>query len=99
MHTKKFILNQSAHWQLIKDINELIPGLMISVFLVNLIIETVISGCHPALMISSEKKYLIWVFYFIGKKETDSLNAVVSPIDIVTHEEISIIFDIPSKSE
>jgi len=65
MYAKHFSLYHCCKWQVVECIIEIIPHIMIAIFLRDLVVEA-ISECYVAwLMIASQKNYHLRIFYFV----------------------------------
>ena len=86
MHTQYSIINNSTHWQNIKDFLKLSPhfGIIPSFALV-------IKAVHPvnlmAFVISSEQEEVIWVLDFVCHQQANCFNALFASINVVPHKQ------------
>jgi hypothetical protein len=74
MHAKNFSFHDSSKWQIVKCVIEIVPYIMIAIFLCDFIIETINIGDIARLMISSEKYDHLGVFYFVEEEEKNGLD-------------------------
>jgi hypothetical protein len=82
MHTQNFLVYKSSNWHDIKNINENFPNFEV-IFPFALVIKAINSVYTLAFMITSEKKEILRVFDFICKQETNTLDGLFSPINII----------------
>lgn len=53
MNAKEASFNNSSKWEIVKNIIEVIPGILITVFLSDLVIESVHVGDIPGFVVTS----------------------------------------------
>ena len=90
MHTKDFVIDQRRDWQVVEQVNKLFPKFHV-VTTFALVPETVDFRYVLALMVTTKHINHVWVLDFVAEKEADGLDALFTPVHIVTQEEISSI--------
>jgi len=93
------ILNHSCEWKVIKKSGEILPDISVSVLSEALIVESINLGNLLALMVSSKDSYSLWESDFKSNHQGDSLNRVESSVNIVTHEDIVVLWDLTANLE
>ena len=85
MHAKNSIIHDSTYWQNIEAQTKFFPDFdIVSSF------AFIIKSVHPidtlTLMIASKHKEVVWVFDFIRKHQTYSLNTLLTSIHVISNE-------------
>ena len=99
MKAENVSLNDSGQWQVIEETCEVLPNIGITVLSEALVIETIHLGDLLALMVSSEDSDSAWVPNLKGDQKGDSLDWVVASINVISHEEIVIVWQLSSDLE
>lgn len=90
VHTENLLVNKSADRHNVENIWKDFPkfkivfSLTYIIIFITLVIESVNSIYAWALMISSEQKEVLRIFYFISQEEADTLYRLFSSINIVS---------------
>lgn len=88
MQTEVLVLNQSCKWKIVKELSEALPDIGVAVLASTLVIEPIDLSDLPRLVVASEDSDSLLVSDFKRKKESDSLDRVMAPVHVVTHEEV-----------
>ena len=91
MKAEDTVLNDSSERQVIEQTCEVLPHVGISIFSQALVIEAVDLGDLLALMITSQNGDSVWVPDFECDEQSDSLNRVVTSINVIPHEKIVVV--------
>ena len=87
MHAKDLVVNEGRDGHAVKDILELLPDTD-RVPALAFIIESVNTIDLTALVIASQKEEVLLELGLIGKKQDNSLEGVLSSVNVVTEEQI-----------
>eukprot|EP00330_Aristerostoma_sp_ATCC50986_P004637 CAMPEP_0114595130 /NCGR_PEP_ID=MMETSP0125-20121206/16874_1 /TAXON_ID=485358 ORGANISM="Aristerostoma sp., Strain ATCC 50986" /NCGR_SAMPLE_ID=MMETSP0125 /ASSEMBLY_ACC=CAM_ASM_000245 /LENGTH=74 /DNA_ID=CAMNT_0001796301 /DNA_START=493 /DNA_END=717 /DNA_ORIENTATION=+ len=74
MKAEEFPFNKSCNREVIEEISQIFPYILVAVLSLTLIIETVDLGDLSAFMIASQNGYSAAVTNLVCKKKTHSLN-------------------------
>lgn len=88
MEAEDLVLDDSCEWEVIKELCELFPYVSVTVLSQAFIIEAINLCDLSALVVTSKDSESIFKADLEGNEESDSLNRVVTTINVVTHEEI-----------
>lgn len=86
MQAEDAVLNNSSQGEVVEEWSEVLPHISISVLSETLIVKTINLSDLFTLVISSQNSNSVWETDFQAYEESNSLNWVVSTIDVVTHE-------------
>jgi hypothetical protein len=87
MHAQDLLVNDGSNWEAVEAVSKSLPQLNI-VPSFALVIESINSIDGSALVISSEEEKVLWVLDLVGEEETNSLQALLSSVHIISQEEI-----------
>ena len=87
MHAQNLIVDQSCNRQTVKAVSEDLPELD-AVPALALIIEAVDPIDRGALVVPTQQEEVLWVLNLVGKQKTDSLQRLLSPVDVVSEEKV-----------
>lgn len=87
MHAQNLVINQSGNWQAVEHVNELLPDFDRESSLA-VVVESVHSVNLGDLMVTSEQEEVFRVLDLEGEEQTESLDGVLSAVNIVSQEEI-----------
>ena len=87
MHAKDLVVNEGRDGHAVEDILELLPDTD-RVPALAFIIESVNTVDLTALVIASQKEEVLLELGLIGKKQDNSLEGVLSSVNVVTEEQI-----------
>ena len=82
------IVDQRGQGQVIEQVGEKLPNVGVSILSQTFVVEPVDLGDLPRLVVPTEDGHSIPVTQFEGDEQGDRLDRVVTPVDIVTHEEV-----------
>ena len=82
MHADNPVVDQSGHWKTLETIRKCPPETN-TVTRFALVIEAIDLVNVVGFMIASKEKEVVWIFYFVRKKEANTLNALLSPIHVI----------------
>lgn len=99
MRSKDLSLDNGSQGQVIKELRQHFPDVVILVLPHTLIIKTVVLGDASGFMVASEDGESFFVSNLEAEEEADSFEGVVASIHVISQEEIVSIGDIPSDSE
>jgi len=88
METEDLTVHQGSQRKIVKQIGEIFPNIGIAILPQTLVIKSIDLGDLSALMITTEDGDAAAKPHLESDEESDSLNTVVSSINIVSHEEI-----------
>jgi len=91
MHAHDFFIDECNKWHIVKAVVKRLPH---GNFIASLnFIKKSINSCNGLrFMVSTQNYDLQWISYFKCKQEADNFTALLSSIDVVSHEEVSGIF-------
>ena len=92
METEDISFNDCGQWKVIEQWGEVLPDVGVTILSKALIIESIDLGDLLTLVVTSEDGDSAWVSDLAADEEGNSLNWVVSTIDIITHEEIVVVW-------
>lgn len=87
MHAKDLLIDKSSHWQAIEAVTKHLPEADIKPPLA-LVIEPIYTIDGGTLMVASEKKEVLLVFYLVCKKKANCLYALLTTVYIVPQKQI-----------
>ena len=99
MKAEDVSFNDCGKWQVIEETGEVLPDIGITVLSQALIIESINLGDLLALVISSQDGDSAWVSDLEGDQEGNSLDWVVASINVISHEEIVVVWELSSNFE
>ena len=82
MHADNPVVDQSGHWKTLETIRKCPPETN-TVTTFALVIEAIDLVNVVGFMIASKEKEVVGIFYFVRKKEANTLNAPLSPIHVI----------------
>lgn len=88
MDAKNFVVDHCSKSQIVEHFSAGSPDIERAVLSDALVIESVNLCDKPGFMVSPEQRYSIFVPDFQCKKQQESLNAISTPVNIITHEDI-----------
>lgn len=83
VETEDLVVDESGEWEIVEEVGEVLPNVRVSVLAEALVVESVDLGDLTGLVVSTEDSDALWVADLKGNEEGDSLNGVVSTVDIV----------------
>lgn len=87
MHTKNFLVDDSSNGEAVEAVSESFPKLhVVSSFA--FVIKSINSVDGGTFVISSEKEEILRVFDFVCHQQADGLQALSSPINVITKKKI-----------
>lgn len=87
MHTENFLIDESAYRKAVEYVTECLPQLdRITPFA--LVIKSIYAIDSRRLMIAPQYKKVIRILYLIAKEETNDLEGLFAPINIVSQEKV-----------
>ena len=99
MKAENVSLDDSGQWEVIEETCEVLPNIGISILSEALVIETINLCDLLALMVSSEDSDSAWVSHLKGDQKSNSLDWVVASINVISHEEIVVVWQLSSNLE
>ena len=87
MHAEDLIVDEGSDWHAVENILELLPDAD-GVATLALIIEAVDTIDLTALVIASQKEEVLLKLDLVCQEQDDSLEGVLSTVDVVTKEEV-----------
>lgn len=99
METKNTVLNNGTQWDIVKHIRKHFPHILAAVFSNALIIESIGLCQSSRFVVSSCQCDSVSVSDFEGNEEAYGLHGVVSPINIVSKEEVVGVWNISTDGE
>ena len=87
MHAQDLVVDQGSYRQAVEAVGEDFPQLD-TVAALALVIEAVNAIDRGALVVAAQQEKVLWVLYFVGQKEADCLERLLSSINVVTQEQI-----------
>lgn len=88
MHTENLVINNSPKCKCIKHFSTASPHIQATILSDAFVIKTIYLRDDSRLMVSSQKSDSIFVSYFKGEKEKESLHTVFSSIDVIAHKDV-----------
>ena len=82
------VFDDGGKGQEVKNVGQILPDVCVSIFAEAFIVETINLSDLPGFMISAQNREAVLVPDFEANKQSNSLNRIVSSIDIVTHEKV-----------
>ena len=87
VHAQNFVVNECSDGQAVKHVNKLLPYFdRESSFAV--IIKSIHSVDLSNLVVTSKEEEVLGVLYFKSEKQAESLNGVLSTVNVVTKEQV-----------
>ena len=99
MHTHDLVVDQSRNAQAIKHVDEVLPRVRASVLLHALVVETVHLRDLASLVVATEQRDAVGVARLQREEQLDTLDAEVTAIHVVTHENVFGIWHISAETE
>lgn len=99
VNAKDLAIDECPKRQVIERLIEVFPRCGASIFLDDLIVESVNSSNLPGFVVTPQQQYLFGVFDLIAEEQLDSLDRVVPPIHEVTNKDVSVLRQLPSYLE
>jgi len=99
VQTEDLAVHQRREGKVIKQVGEIFPHVGVSIFPQALIIETIDLGDLTALMVAAKNGDATTESHLECDKERDSLDAVVSSVNIVPHEQVISIWRLATDLE
>lgn len=99
METEDLVLNESGKRKVIKQVSEALPDVWGVVLSETLVVESIDLSDLSTLVISTEDGETIRISHLEGDQEGDSLNGIVTAVNIVSHEEIVGVWEVSSNLE
>lgn len=93
------VLDQGSKGEVVKEVGEGLPDISVAVLSEALVIESVDLSNLTRFMVSTQDGDTVLVAELEGDQEGDSLDRVVTTIDIVSHEEVVGIGGVASNPE
>ena len=87
MHAENFVVDECGDWHAIEDILELFPDTD-GVTAFALVVETIDAVDRSALVVTTQQEKVFGILDLVGKHEANSLQRLLSSVDIVTEEEV-----------
>ena len=88
MHTENFVINNSSESQVVENVCTVSPNVDRAELPKTLIVEAVDLCDLPALVVSPDEGYSLWVSDLECHEEQECLHRVGSSVNEVTHEKI-----------
>jgi len=88
VQTKDLVIDERRQGQVVKEIREEFPHVCVAVLAQALIVEAVYLRDLTALVVAAEDGDAAWVANLEGDEQSDGLDAEITPVDVVAHEEI-----------
>ena len=82
------VINERCHGEQVKDAAAVAPGVAVPVFVLTLVIEAVHLRDLPQLVVPSQQGYPVWPPGLEYHEAGECLQAVVSPVHKVPHEDV-----------
>lgn len=95
MHAKHLPIDQCCNWEAVEAVAEDLPEAHIEAAF-TLIIEAVDTVNLGILVVSTQQKDLIRVLYFVGQEEADCLQRLLPAVHVVTQEEVTWGWRVPT---
>ena len=99
MKTEDIPLDNSGQRKVVKEGCEILPHIGVSILTKALVIEPVDLRDLLGLMISSQNCDSVWVSDLERHQESHRLHGVVASVDVVTHEQVVVVRDLPTNFE
>lgn len=65
MNTENAALDYGCDWQIVKNLVEVVPDVMVAILLANLVVEPVQESYVPGLVVPSQQYHLVRIFQLI----------------------------------
>ena len=88
MQTEDAVSNHRRHRQIVKSVGKMLPHICIPIFPETFVVESINLGDLTTLMISSENGDAVSVSDFQSDEKSDGFQRIISPINIVSHEQV-----------
>lgn len=82
------IIDKSGKREIVEEVGKEFPNVGVAVLSQAFVVETVNLGDLPRFVITAEDGNAVAVAYFHRDEEGDGLDGIVTPIDVVSHEEV-----------
>ena len=87
MHAENLLIDESSDWKSVEDITENLPE-SDGVPPLALIVETVDTVDLGTLVVASEEEEVLWILDLVAQEKGNSLNGLLTPIDVVSKEQV-----------
>ena len=99
MEAEDVAFDDGGEWQVVEETGEVLPDVGVSVLSQAFIVEPINLGDLLGLVVTSEDSDSVWVSDLEGNEKGDSLYGVVSSVDVISHEEIVVVWQLSSNFE
>lgn len=99
VEAKHLLVNKGSQWQVVEELGEDLPHVSITILSQAFVIKSIHLRDSACLVVSSEDMDTGWVADLVCDQKGHGLDRVVTTIDVVTHEEVVIIWNIASNFE
>lgn len=99
MSSKDLSLNNGRQGQVVEELRQHFPDVVIFILSHALIIKAIVLGDASGFVVASEDGESLFVSNLEAEEEADCFEGVVASIHVISQEEIVSIGDIPSDSE
>ena len=82
------VLNESGKGKIVEQVREVPPDIRVAVLPQALVVEAIHLRDLPRFVVSAQDRHAVAIAQFESNEKRDSLNRVVSSVDIITHEEV-----------
>ena len=87
MDAKNLVIDNCSNWKAIKALNELLPEFKgVSSFA--FVVKSIDSVDGAALVVTSQKKKVFWIFDFVREHKANNLKILLSSVDVVTQKQV-----------